>query len=157
MNTSCIGLEIHEVLAWYQRYLQDRYAEHAVQFEKRLSADKDGARFEAGVFFVMKHRFGLDVVNEEDTSSGGPDFLCSHPNSKQKFVLEATHLQSEGVTRRSRLPDRFRSGAQFYSLITHKLRETVSRKACQLSRWHGARVLAIGCFHLHSQQLLTFA
>ena len=67
--------------------------------------------------FAMLRTNGYNPDLKEDTSSGGVDFVCN-PNSREEFVVEATHLEDDAIERVS--------GMRWFSFVTSLLRQKAS-------------------------------
>ena len=134
---------IGDILLSYEDYLAlVNPAAHAL-FVSRKKSDAEGARVEA-ITFAMLRTNGYNPDLKEDTSSGGVDFVCN-PNSREEFVVEATHLEDDAIERVSGMKNEISSGR--FSFVTSLLRQKASAKAKQLSNYRCPRVLVIGSTH----------
>jgi hypothetical protein len=97
---------VRDVLEYYRCYLSRNHdiADHSTQFMKRENSDPKAAEAEAVVFSWLRAE-KLEPRLFEDAGTGGPDFLCTHSGS-DPFLVEATSLDSEMVSERSRLRQR---------------------------------------------------
>ena len=96
-------------------------------FVSRKKSDAEGARVEA-ITFAMLRTNGYNPDLKEDTSSGGVDFVCN-PNSREEFVVEATHLEDDAIERVSGMKNEIPGGWFRFSLVTSLLRQKASAKS----------------------------
>jgi len=143
--------------------LAEPFAEH---FKKFLSqkypgrdlsktyASEDDFNFAAAMFRAMQAEHDVDLY--EDPVTGGPDFLCKGPLpfGESQFLLEATHLSRESVSKNSGLPDGPLDKVQFYKLVTTQIRTKATTKAGQLAKHPFPSVLAIGSFHEYAEDVM---
>jgi hypothetical protein len=128
------GDTVRDVLEYYRCYLSRNrdLADHSTQLMKRENSDPKAAESEAVVFSWLRAE-KLEPRLFEDAGTGGPDFLCTHSGS-DRFLVEATSLDSEMVEERSRLPAKITGpGGGAFGLITDKLKAKAQSKASQLA------------------------
>lgn len=146
---------VRDVLEYYRCYLSRNrdLADHCKQFLKRESSDPKAAQAEAAVFSWLRAE-KLQPYLFEDTGTGGPDFCCTYCDS-DRFLVEATSLDSEMVSERSGLPAKITGrGGGAYALITDKLKAKAQSKASQLAGHGLPTVLAITSDHAFASILL---
>jgi hypothetical protein len=149
------GETVRDVLEYYRCYLSRNrdLADHSTQFLKRENNDPKAAEAEAVVFSWLRAE-KREPRLFEDAGTGGPDFLCTHSGS-DRFLVEATSLDSEMVSERSGLPDQITSpGGGAFAFITDKLKAKAQRKASQLAGHGLPTVLAITSDHAFASTLL---
>jgi len=143
---------IADIVDSYKIFLEVKHADHYSKYVKRERGDPESARAEA-VLFALFRRLTDSITVHEDPSTGGPDFLCQ--KERRNFLLEVASLKAENVERISGLkntPSKRVRGS--FSLITHVLRNTASKKAPQLSGSPMPRVLAVTTEHIDGSVLL---
>jgi len=131
------ALEITE----HRRWLKGKGGGHLKRWDDQLSHNPESAICEAvtRAFLVAQ---GVDVGLFEDTSKGGPDFLCSIGG--ELFHIEVTCVTVDKVTSKSHLSDE-PHGPCGYTLLTDAFRGELSSKA--------TNVLAeppMSCGHWHT-------
>ena len=146
-------IEVKDLVDGYERFLNVNHPKHIKPFHKRFHNQPESARAEAVVFSFLKEILD-DVQIEESLVEGGVDFRCKTDSTE--FVVEVTCLDSESVTRASGLPDEMpeTGSARFYSMITPRLRQKASNKACQMSGHNCPRILVITSEHRHASTVL---
>jgi hypothetical protein len=147
---------IRDVLEYYRCYLSRNrgLADHCTQFMKRENSDLKAAEAEAVVFSWLRAE-KLEPRLFEGAGTGGPDFICTHPGG-DRFLVEATSLDSEMVSERSRLPAKITGpGGGAFGLITDKLKAKAQSKATQLAGHGLPTVLAITSDHAFASILLN--
>ena len=148
------GDTLRDVLECYRCYLSRNrdLADHCTQFLKRESSDPKAAQAEAVVFSWLRAE-KLEPYLFEDAGTGGPDFCCIHCGNR--FLVEATSLDSEAVSERSGLPAEItgHDGGAF-ALITEKLKAKAKDKARQLAGHGIPTVLAITSDHAFASLLM---
>jgi hypothetical protein len=146
---------LRDVLNYYRCYLSpDRdLTEHCTQFLKREKNDPRAAQAEAVVFSWLRAE-KLEPYLFEDAGTGGPDFCCARSGT-HGFLVEATSLDSEMVSERSRLPAEITGpGGGPFALITEKLKAKAQSKAAQLAGHDMPTVLAIASDHAFASILM---
>lgn len=149
------GDTLRDVLEYYRCYLTRNrdLADHRTQFLKRESRDPRAAQAEAVVFSWLWAE-KLNPYLFEDAGTGGPDF-CSTYSGSNRFLVEATSLDSEMVSERSGLPTEIRArGGGAFALITEKLKAKAQSKASQLAGHGVPTVLAITSDHAFASLLM---
>lgn len=92
-------MKLAGVVGSYSSLLEAKHPSLHRRFEDRRSSDPAAARAEAAVFSAIRANVTLEIVPEEDSGSGGPDFRCKV--DENEFVIEVTHLESTAVTSKS--------------------------------------------------------
>jgi hypothetical protein len=151
---------IDGMIGSYAEYLSRKHASNCKRFESLLVANHEGAMAEAIVFGLLQ-RLHLSPEINEDVEVGGPDFICAgsalnfglrrviKPSPEDRFVVEATCLDPDAVTRRSDIPNQLPddiSGGPF-SLLTKSICNKVKDKTTQLGGHAMPRVLAVASSH----------
>jgi hypothetical protein len=137
------GVQVDEIVESYKVFLgRNHYDDHLRRFELRKRSDAKAAEAEAVVFSLLWSSEARPGVFE-DTSDGGPDFVC-RPDMAREFVVEVKSLSPDGVARRSCWPKKGngRVGGAF-KLDTFKLKNVAQRADRQLGHCASPRVLAI--------------
>ena len=142
-----------EIIVSYKTFLEVKYPSHFVRFCIHLEDNPESAKAEAVVFSLMRSIFH-DVKIGEDISTGGADFLCTLKNVQ--FITEVTCLEAESVANQSGWKNKVPKdgAAEWFGMITHKLRTKVSSKARQVSGYAFPRLLAITSEHIGADFLL---
>lgn len=149
------GDTVSDVNDYYRRYLsRNRDLEnHWTQFQKRESSDPEAAQAEAAVFSWLWAE-KLKPCLFEDAGKGGPDFCCTNPGGN-RFLVEATSLDSKMISERSGLPAEITGpGGSSFALITEKLKAKAQSKAPQLAGHGMPTVLAITSDHAFARLLM---
>jgi hypothetical protein len=149
------GVTVRDVLEYYRCYLSRNrdLANHCTQFLKRECRDPKAAQAEAVVFSWLWAE-KLKPCLFEDAGTGGPDFCCTHSGGN-RFIVEATSLDSEMVSERSGLPTEITGpGGRAFALITEKLKAKAKSKASQLAGHGVPTVLAITSDHAFAGLLM---
>ncbi len=113
------GDTVQDVVEYFRRYLSRNrdLAEHYEEFLKREKSDPKAAQAEAVVFSWLRAE-KLEPRLFEVPGKGGPDFCCSS-DATDRFLVEATSLDSEMVSERSGLPAEITGpGGGAFGLIT---------------------------------------
>jgi hypothetical protein len=144
----------------YAEYLSRKYPPHSNRFKSLRAASREAAVAEAVVFGVLQS-LHLSPEIYDDIETGGPDFVCAgstlgfglrrviKPSPEDRFVVEATCLDPDAVTRRSDIPNELPediSGGPF-SLLTKSICNKVKDKTTQLGGHAMPRVLAVASSH----------
>ena len=133
---------ILEIVESFKQYLEVKYPSHLPQYTGRLNGEQFGARAEAVMYSALRQECE-EVLIAESPSHGGLDFLCTV--DEREFLVEVTALAPDVVSERSSLyPD---DPVGSFSLLTHTLRNRVSRKTRQMAGSAVPRVLAIATEH----------
>lgn len=146
---------LRDVLEYYRCYLSRNrdLADHCTQFLRREGSDPKAAQAEAVVFSWLRAE-KLEPNLFEDAGTGGPDFCCTH-SGIDRFLVEATSLDSEMVSERSGLPAEITGrGGGAFALITEKLKAKAQSKAAQLAGHGMPTVLAITSDHAFASTLM---
>lgn len=148
------GKTIEEMVESYAIFLKKHHPLYLDQFLDRKQANPDGAAAEA-ITFSLLHTQGAHPIPYEDRSLGGVDFLCA-PKQQDDFFVEVRSLNSGAISNKSGLKNTIENTGGAFSLITKKLRDTVSGKVPQVARAGSkARVLAITLSHQKADLLLN--
>ena len=152
----------------YAQYLSRKHVSNFERFESLRVANHEGAVAEAIVFGLLQSLHLSPEINE-DVEVGGPDFICwgstlnfglrriIKPSSEDRFVVEATCLDPDAVTRRSGIPNVLPddiSGGPF-SLLTRSICNKVKDKTTQLGGHEMPRVLAVASSHAQVGALIN--
>ncbi len=149
------GDTLQDIVECYSSYLGQNHdlADYCSQFQKRKSRDLSAAQAEAVVSSWLRAA-ELDTRIFEDPGTGGPDFCVTHSDT-DRFLVEATSLDSDKVAERSGLPAQIiESGGAAFGWITEKLKAKAQSKAKQLSGRGVATVLAITSNHAFASELM---
>lgn len=148
--------DIEGMLESYAEYLRNGHPENAKRFDEARSSDREAAVAEA-IVFGMLQGFNVDPQINDAVKTGGADFICCASRGPlfrrqpgDRFVVEATSLNPDAVTDRSRIPNAVPedvSGGAF-GLVTMNIRNKAADKAPQLSGYQMPRVLAIASSHV---------
>jgi len=97
-----------EAMDLYAEHLQKEYPTHLTPFHQRRAQDREAALAEAMVFWMLKN-MGLRPKMNEVVGTGGADFICSQnfgpifarrePTPESMFIVEATSLDPDAVSR----------------------------------------------------------
>jgi len=144
----------------YAEYLSRTYPPQSNRFKALRVASREAAVAEAVVFGLLRS-LHLSPEIYDDIETGGPDFKCAgstlsfglrrliKPSPEDRFVVEATCLDPDAVTRRSDIPNELPediSGGSF-SLLTKSICNKVKDKTTQLGGHAMPRVLAVASIH----------
>jgi len=110
----------------------------------------------------MLQTMQLEPEIHDQVGTGGPDFICCGSRgpvfprlTQDRFVVEATSLNPDAVTERSRIPnevpEKIRGGA--FGLVTWNICNKAKAKAPQLSGYELPRILAIVSSHFGAPAL----
>jgi hypothetical protein len=150
-----LGDALQDVVNSYRCYLgRNRdLGNQCTQFLKREKSDPAAAQAEAVVFSWLRAE-KLEPRLFEDAGTGGPDFCATHANT-ERFLIEATSLDSQMVAERSGLAAEITgAGGGAFGLITDKLKAKAQSKAKQLSGRGMPTVLAIASDHAFASILM---
>ena len=145
------GSTTDKVVAGYSLWLEVRFPAHFLALKTRLKSEREAAEAEAIVFSMLRW-MNLCPAPNEDIATGGVDFRCE-PKGKDRFFVEVTSIPRETVTQRSGLPH---SGEHIggFSMLTSVLKAKATRKAAQMGKLDGARVLAVVTNHRNADMLV---
>ena len=161
---------IDGVIDSYGEYLRLKHSANFEGFELRRASDREAALAEAVVFGLLKSLHLSPELNEE-VGTGGVDFICAgstlsyglrkviKPSLEDRFVVEATSLDPDAVSRRSGIPNELPddvSGGPFL-LLTRSLFNKAKDKTTQLGGYLMPRVLAIVSSHAQISALFNNA
>lgn len=145
------GDRLKDIVEAYSLYLEICYPDHHKRYQQLLEANRGGAVAEAVVFSWL--RFDrLQPAVSEDSSKGGPDFMCRGRHGF--FLVEATVLDATAVENRSGWPNELDDTARAFSMITPNLWSKTLHKAGQLADQEMPRLLAICLSHVGASALL---
>lgn len=147
-----------EAMDRYAEHLNNEYPTQFMPFNQRRAKDREAALAEAMVFWMLKN-MGLRPKMNEVAGTGGADFICSQnfgpifarrePTPESMFIVEATSLDPDAVSRNTHIPnevpDEISGGA--FSLLTRSVFVKAKAKATQLANYDMPRVLAIASSH----------
>jgi len=149
----------------YLQYLKHGHTGNATRFELLRKSDREAAVAEAMVFGILQ-TINVRPELHDRVGSGGPDFICCgsrgplcRPLPQDRFVVEATSLNPDAVSERSRIPNEVPeeiSGGAF-GLVTWNICNKAKAKATQLSGYEMPRVLAIVSSHFGVSALFNSA
>ena len=141
-------------------YVLESYADYLLahghrklwaQFRKR---PREAQIAEAMVFRALQD-LGANPAIADQPGRGGPDFLCLG-GTPQQFMVEATSLLPDRVTKQSRIPNRvpedMEGGA--FGLLTAQIDETATRKRLQFKNLGMPGILAIASTHFGAPLLM---
>ncbi len=148
-----------EAMDLYAEHLKANYPNHLAPFNQRRTQDREAALAEAIVFWMLKS-FGVRPKINEVLGTGGADFVCSanfgspiltlrEPTPENMFIVEATSLDPDAVSRNTSIPNEVpdhNSGGAF-NLLTRSVFAKAKDKATQLSGYDMPRLLAIASSH----------
>lgn len=147
--------DIDGMLNSYSEYLHHDHPQNAKRFGETRASDREAAVAEAVVFGILQ-QFNVDPQINDDVKTGGADFICCPsrgPLAKRlpgdRFVVEATSLSPDAVTRRSKLPNAppHEIGGRAVGLLMRSICNKAKSKATQLGGYPTPRVLAIASSH----------
>lgn len=144
--------------------LTDNYAEDIKQhrlwlknFDERrlkkwndlLQANPEAAICEVKTRILMANH-KIDIRPYEDFSQGGPDFECSKDG--KNFYVETTCISVKAATKSSDLnpSPTYPTGAQYFSLMTDRIRNEVSNKTPQCNKVKGSCVIVVATLHFQA-------
>jgi hypothetical protein len=147
-----------EAMDLYAEHLQKEYPTHLTPFHQRRAQDREAALAEAMVFWMLKN-MGLRPKMNEVVGTGGADFICSQnfgpifarrePTPESMFIVEATSLDPDAVSRNTSIPNEvpedITGGA--FGLLTRSVFAKAKDKATQLAGYDMPRVVAIASSH----------
>lgn len=148
-----------EAMDFYAEHLKATYPQHLGPFNQRRTQGREAALAEAIVFWMLKN-VGVRPQINEVVGTGGADFICSanfgspilarrEPTPETLFIVEATSLDPDAVSRNTSIPnvapDEISGGA--FSLLTRAIFAKAKDKATQLAGYDMPRVLAIASSH----------
>jgi hypothetical protein len=103
-----------EAMDLYAEHLRKEYPTHLTPFHQRRAQDREAALAEAMVFWMLKN-MGLRPKMNEVVGTGGADFICSQnfgpifarrePTPESMFIVEATSLDPDAVSRNTSIPN----------------------------------------------------
>jgi hypothetical protein len=144
---------IESILSAYQNHLRQRPSDQPLtRFNRLLEDNREAAISEAIVFNWLCGARQSPELNE-DSSTGGADFICS-PSRDYKYIVEVTCIGSQALTDETgchMIPGQMMA----YSSATRILRQRVSDKAPQLSGYDKPTVLAIVSLHEGAYMLFS--
>ena len=157
-------IKLDDIVSWYSEHLRDKHPKNATRFEADRKRDYETAVAEAITFHVLKYLRAHPKVNEE-VGIGGADFICwaslnpfANRTSQNEFVVEATSINQEAVTRRSKIPTEITGlGGGAIGLLTPNFWHKASKKCEQLKRHPMPRVLSIVSSHIGASVLINSA
>lgn len=147
--------DIEGMLNSYSEYLHHGHPEKAKRFDVTRASEREAAVAEA-VVFAMLQGFDVDPQINDQVTTGGADFICCasrgplvRPLPQDRFVVEATSLNPDAVTDRSKLPNETPDGISggAFGLVTRNICNKAKDKAPQLAGYPMPRVLAIASSH----------
>jgi hypothetical protein len=158
-------IRLDDIVNWYSEHLRDTHPKNLARFEADRKRDYEVAVAEAVTFHVLTYRNVHPEVHEE-VGTGGADFMCwasMNPFAKRapqdEFVVEATAISQEAVTRSSRIPMEFEGGVGggAIGLLTKNLWNKATKKNRQLQGYAMPRVLSIVSSHVGASVLINSA
>jgi hypothetical protein len=153
------------VIQSYAEYLHEAYPQNLDRFEQSRASDPDAALAEAVVFRMLQTMSVRPEIHDQP-QKGGPDFICycnrgplHKPISEDRFIVEATSLTPDTVTRHSGIanivPEEIGGGA--FGLVTQNIVNKAKAKAAQLANYPMPRILAITSNHVATPALFNAA
>jgi hypothetical protein len=147
--------DLDGMLSSYSGYLHQSHPKNAKRFDDTRTSDREAALAEAVIFGMLQGFHVAPEINDL-VETGGADFICRasrgplvKPLPQDRFIVEATSLDPDAVSRRSHLPnevpDRIRGGA--YGAVLKNIFDKAKKKARQLGGYRMPRVLAIASSH----------
>ena len=157
-------IRLDDIVNWYSEHLRDKHPKNLARFEADRKRDYEVAVAEAVTFHVLTYRNVHPEVHEE-AGAGGADFICwasTNPFAKRtpqnEFVVEATAISQEAVTRRSGIPTEITGpGGGAIGLLTRNFWRKAGSKTDQLKRHPMPRVLSIVSSHVGASVLINSA
>ncbi len=145
--------KIEEVVRFYQNHLEQNYdAQLLKSFNNLLTKDNEEAAASQAIIFNWLRQNELNPKVKEHISEGGADFICTY-GENYAFIVEVTCIGQEALYKATGLSSIPRS-TSVYKLPTHLIRQKVSGKTPQLSKYNIPTVLAITSFHGQAWMLL---
>jgi hypothetical protein len=152
VDTEC---NLESILDWYSEYLRTKHPKNSKQFERARKSDLEAALAEAITFHLLTYMRVHPEINEQ-VGSGGVDFICCASRAplfkclpQNQFVVEATSLDRDAVSKRSRIPKVIPAGISggAIGLLTQNICNKAKQKNKQLKGYPMPRVLAIVSSH----------
>jgi len=146
---------LESVLNWYSEYLRAKYPKNSNRFERARKSELEAAIAEAITFHLLTS-MGVHPEINEQIGTGGVDFICCASRAplfkrlpKNQFVVEATSLDQDAVSKRSRIPKVIPAGISggAIGLLTQNICNKAKQKNKQLKGYAMPRVLAIVSSH----------
>lgn len=159
------NVSLNDVLDWYSDYLRNKHPKNANRFNQTRQLDYEAAVAEAITFNLLTYMRVEPDINDQ-VGTGGADFICcasSSPFSKRlprnHFVVEATSLNPDAVTKRSRIPKDMPQGVSggAIGLLTQNICNKAKDKKKQLEGYPMPRVLTIVSSHAGASVLINAA
>jgi len=155
-------IRLDDIVNWYSEHLRDKHPKNLARFEADRERDYESAVAEAITFHVLSYRNVHPEVHEE-VGTGGADFICwasMNPFAKRtlenEFVVEATAINQEAVTRRSGIPTQITDlGGGAIGLLTPNFWRKACSKIDQLKGHPMPRVLSIVSSHVGASVLIN--
>lgn len=155
-------IRLDDIVNWYSEHLRANHPKNLARFEADREREHEAAVAEAITFHVLSNRSAHPEVHEE-VGTGGADFICSAsmtPFAKRtpqnEFVVEATSISQEAVTRRSGIPSEITGpGGGAIGLLTPNFWRKAGSKTDQLKRHPMPRVLSIVSSHIGASVLMN--
>jgi hypothetical protein len=157
-------IRLDDIVDWYSDHLRVNHPKNLARFEADRERGYEAAVAEAITFHVLSCRNVHPEVHEE-VGTGGADFICRasmNPFAKRtpqnEFVVEATAISQEAVTRRSGIPTEITGlGGGAIGLLTPNFWRKAQRKCEQLKQYRMPRVLSIVSSHVGASALINSA
>ncbi len=130
----------------YQEYLKQNYdAQFLKSFNDLLNSNNEEAAASEAITFNWLRQNELNPKVNEDKAKGGADFICTY-GENYNFIVEVTCIGQEELYKATGLSSIPRP-TSVYKLPTSSVRQRVSGKTPQLSKYEIPTVLAITTFH----------
>jgi hypothetical protein len=157
-------IRLDDIVNWYSEHLRGNHPKNLARFEADRKRDYEAAVAEAITFHVLSYRNVHPEVHEE-AGTGGADFVCwasmnpfAKRTSQNEFIVEATAISQEAVTRRSGIPTEITGlGGGAIGLLTPNFWRKAQRKCEQLKQYRMPRVLSIVSSHVGASVLINSA
>jgi hypothetical protein len=156
---------LESVLDWYSEYLRTKHPGNSKRFERAQKSDLEATIAEAITFHLLTH-MGVHPEINEQVGIGCADFICCASrgplfkrSAQNQFVVEATSLDQDAVSKRSRIPKVLPAGISggAIGLLTKNICNKAKQKNKQLKGYAMPRVLAIVSSHPGSGVLFNSA
>lgn len=142
---------INDVIRYYESSLMSRN-EHLARAFRAREKNMPGTAFAEAVGFSLLGNVVDRVELYENSSTGGPDFVCRQ--NGETFLVEVTSISPESSACRSGISNQESTGGGWFSLITRQLVGAAKNKAPQVADQPMPRLVMIVSEHIASSGLL---
>ena len=132
-----------KVIDEHRSWLKPFGQQYLNKWERLLKNQPESAICEASTRKLLSDH-DIKVEPNEDTSSGGPDFLCKKKD--KSFYVETTCITKEKATQKTGLTDK-PAGVEAYNPLTRAILGEICNKTPQCSNLGAPCIIAIGTLH----------